>query len=267
MQIKDKLQKVIDEKNNDLSKLVWKGRNRLKDDNYVQNEVRMVDCTIEELKGFYDHCNTMLYNNNKFKPGRYKLKEELSKSINKCNTELAKRFLLDSGFPEFKMIPLLNRFEDDQTLFDLINEGDSIPYEFKDVTIGSLKEAMLDKLGIFNKKPLTITFIVKQGIWLTPEESEEFKGKNKMKQIKEALNFKPNSRIKLKVNPKGLSFEEMKSMLDLRSDKYSNYSNLQLELLRDKMLFILMKDVDRHISEWEERQQNILKVIEFKKES
>ena len=70
---REKLASAIDRKNNDINSFIWKGRKQEVNGVLVQEEKRLVDCTEEELRGFYAHCDSMLYNTNKDYPGRYVL--------------------------------------------------------------------------------------------------------------------------------------------------------------------------------------------------
>ena len=54
----------------------------------MQDEKRLVDCTLEELQRNYDYCKQMLYNENKQKPGRYVLISIIDDQIQRCNCEL-----------------------------------------------------------------------------------------------------------------------------------------------------------------------------------
>ena len=49
----------------------------------------------------------------------------------------------------------------------------NLPDAFEDLPIDLVLDASLDRLGAFNKKHITRTFILKQGVWLTPTEIKE----------------------------------------------------------------------------------------------
>lgn len=57
----NKLQEAIESKNNDINTFVWKYQNG--------KEVKLMDCSREELSKFWVHCNEMLFNNNRYNPG------------------------------------------------------------------------------------------------------------------------------------------------------------------------------------------------------
>ena len=78
---------------NDINSFIWKGEKREVDGKFVQDEKRLVDCTLEELQRNYDYCKQMLYNENKQKPGRYVLISIIDDQIQRCNCELFLRWL------------------------------------------------------------------------------------------------------------------------------------------------------------------------------
>lgn len=84
-----------------------------------------------------------------------------------------------------------------------------------------------------------------------------------MEVIKERL-ILPN--IKLRVDPKGFSYSEFRSLIHLSPlPKISSLPTDTLRLLRDKVFILLDADTDYHITKWEEIKSNIEKVAEYKK--
>ena len=51
------------------------------------------------------------------------------------------------------------------------------PAEFARLPIDVVLEGCLDKLGKFNKQHITLTFILKQGLWFTQQESKDLSEK------------------------------------------------------------------------------------------
>ena len=45
---------------NNINSFVWKGRKQEVNGELVQEEKRLVDCTEEELRSFYAHCESLL---------------------------------------------------------------------------------------------------------------------------------------------------------------------------------------------------------------
>lgn len=128
-------------------------------------------------------------------------------------------------------------------------------------------DGCLDRLGTFNKKHITRTFILKQGIWLTPAESKELaesgETRDRLEVIRERLNIKDIE--KLYINSKGLNYTQMRAMLNIKPNKkYMDLTTHQLETLRYRILFSLEETVKDHIAAWEKRMEEIESVAEFK---
>jgi hypothetical protein len=107
------------------------------------------------------------------------------------------------------------------------------------------------------------------GIYLTPAELRDCNEKdaegNRRKKpdiIKERLGLKPTARLTIK--PSGLSFSEFRSMIKLRSTKYSDLTTEQLVTLRNKVLFRLEQEVNFHIDQWEDLVRKIEAVANYK---
>ena len=80
----------------EISEYIWKKQKQiLGKNNKVQNSVRMIDMSEEELKTAYNHCKQMLFNNEKTSLGRYLVLQEINKQIQYCNAELAVRWFLE----------------------------------------------------------------------------------------------------------------------------------------------------------------------------
>lgn len=274
--LKDKLTEAINAKNNDVKSFVWKkARDKASG---IQEEIRLMDATPEELNTFYAHCHSMLYSTDKVNPGRYVLLDIIKEQWEKCNVEIYLRKLADGsiladgkGYPRHlycqDVLSCLNKnrslFPQDklkELSIDLITGG--LPREFKSLSIASVIDGCLDQLGIMDNKHITFSFILNLGVFLTPEEMKEFSEKDsngntrsKLEVIKERLNIKPD--IHLTVNPKGLNYSELRAMLKLRPAKYSALTTDQLMTLRNKILFKLEQEVNFHISQWEERIRQI----------
>jgi hypothetical protein len=73
----------------------------------------------------------------------------------------------------------------------------------------------------------------------------------------------------LKIDPKGLSYEEFRSLVQLNSkQRFSSLPTTTLELLKNKILLALQialqNDIQWHIQKWTDISNNILRVAEFK---
>lgn len=286
----DKIAAAQEAKSNDINTFVWKGPKKEVGGKMVQEEILLKDATQEQLQKFLDHCNSMLYSKDKDNPGRYPLLKIIKEQRDKCNAELYIRWLenkykKDSPSPrkeyprylyqqDIRTILTNNRetFEKDkldQYPIEQITNG--VPTEFRDVTIALAQDACLGTLGDFNKKHLSLNFITKLGLWFTPtemkdltEKDEKGKTRDRLDVIRERHGLKPT--VNLYINPKGLTYTELRAMLNLKSKsrKYSDLTTDQLTTLRDRVLFFFEEEVEKHIEQWEERKSQILKVAELK---
>lgn len=274
--MKEKLAAAIAKKNNDINTFVWKGRKVEVNGQLVQEEKRLIDCSEEELRTFYNHCESMLYNDSKEYPGRYVLLDIIKDQRERCNAELFLRWLeQEEGVPRFTFLASLRVFLDNNKEIDtkkvFISEalvGDC-PAEFAKLPIDIVLEGCLDKLGKFNKQHITLTFILKQGLWFTQQESKDLTEKTangefreKAEVALERLGLKPT--VNLYMTPKGLSFTQLRAMVNLKSKKYSELTTPQLETLRNRILFSLEDEVKFHISQWETRKNQIKMVCDAK---
>lgn len=114
---------------------------------------------------------------------------------------------------------------------------------------------------------------MKQGIWFTQEEGDQIQEVLKEQKergfettreelVREMLKLPETAKISF--TPNGMSIANMRSMLSLKSRKYSELSSDQLRLLRERILFAHQDDVAFHIKQWEERLDQINKVAELK---
>lgn len=274
--MKEKLAAAIAKKNNDINTFIWKGRKVEVNGQLVQEEKRLVDCSEEELRTFYNHCESMLYNNSKEYPGRYVLLDIIKDQRERCNAELFLRWLeQERSVPRYTFLASLRVFLDNNKGIDtkevFISEalvGDC-PTEFARLPIDVVLEGCLDKLGKFNKQHITLTFILKQGLWFTQQESKDLTEKTatgefreKADVAKERLGLKPS--VNLYMTPKGLSFTQLRAMVNLKSKKYSELTTPQLETLRNRILFSLEDEVKFHINQWETRKNQIKMVCDAK---
>lgn len=269
--LKERLNEAIASKKSDINSFIWKGEKKEVDGKYVQEEKRLVDCTQEELQRNYDYCKQMLYNDNKQKPGRYILLSIINDQINRCNCELFLRWLKTEHHKdrfafvaEIKHVIDKNKDTvDGNTNFPISAMMSGLPDEFSNIPVSLVMDGGLDKLGKLNKQHITLTFILKQGVWLTPEELKELTVKDektgevrdRLEIIKENLSLK-NS-IPIKITPKGLSYTQLRSMTTLKSKKYSELTTDQLKTLRNRILFALGDDCRFHIKQWETRMKQI----------
>ena len=280
--MRDKLTEAIDAKNNDIKSYVWKLARK---SDGTQEEIRLVDATPEQLKAFYHHCESMLHSTDKVNPGRYVLLEIIDEQRRKCNVELFLRKLEQGSicadnkpYPRHLYVQdlraYMNKHKEDFPSNQLKNISiaactGGLPREFERISIEEVLDGCLDQLGFINNKHITFSFILNMGVYLTPSEMKEFDEKDKegntrskLEVIKERLNIK--NTVRLTVKPSGLSFNELRAMVNLKPKKYSELTTDQLLVLRNKVLFKLENEVMFHIEQWEERIRQIKRVAESK---
>lgn len=276
--LQDRLQKAIDKKNLDITTFVWKGHKVLDESgNYKQVEKRLIDMSPAELKGAYEHCKTMLYNKDPQNPGRYVVLEIIADQKDRCGAELLLRYIEhQSEIGRFSLIGAINTFvANNKEALKQIKPVASLLYsnlpdEFQKIPLDLMIDGCIDRLGAFNKKHITRTFILKQGIWLTTAESKDlveydFEGNlvDRLEVIRERLNIKEIE--KLYLNAKGLNYTQMRAMLNIKPNKkYLDLTTIQLETLRNRILFNLEETVRGHIASWERRMEEIEMVVESK---
>ena len=276
--IGEKLKKALEDKSTDVNSFVWKGTKKLDENGkYKQSEKKLVDMTVQELNACYDHCKTMLFNKDVKNPGRYLVLEIIAEQKDRCGAELFLRYVeQEKDISRFTLMNMLNSFlsnnkENLKGIKPIISHMFSgIPDEFDQIPLSLLMDGCLDRLGAFNKKHVTRTFILKQGIWLTPAESKDLiehdadgRPVDRLTIIKDRLNIKDIET--LYINSKGLNFTQMRGMLNLKPNKkYMDLTTHQLETLRYRILFSLEETVKDHIAAWEKRMEEIESVAEFK---
>ena len=268
-------------KEENLNSFIWRFKKEYTDNGPVQNEVKLVDCSLEELKNFHNICKTMLYNKDYHTPGRYLLLELIKEQRAKCNAELFLRWLSEkNGMPRFVFCQSLNEFlaiNADKFKESGINPDEyemngimkDCPIEFATLPSKLVIEGCLDQLGKFERKPITNSFILKQGLNLTSAEKKDLTEYDsngvlvdKFIVIKNRLKLK--STRGLKMSYQGLSYSQFRAMITLRSKKYMDLTSEQLKTLRDKVLFLLEKEVKLHIEQWENRSKQIELVAKSK---
>jgi len=276
--LEDKLTEAIEAKRTDINSFIWKG-NKTIDNNgkYKQTEKKLTAMTEFEINECYDHCKTMLFNKNPQNPGRYLVLELITDQRERCGAELFLRFLETSKqMSRFSLITSMNEFlannkealKGTKVTMDIIFS--SIPNEFEKVPLNLVMDGCLDRLGVFNKKHITRTFILKQGIWLTPAEAKDLveydsfnNSVDRMEVIRDRLGVKEIERLYL--NCKGINYTQMRAMLNIKPNKkYMDLTTIQLETLRNRILFNLEELVRNHIDSWEVRMGEIEMVAEYK---
>lgn len=274
--LSERMQEAIERKSTDINSFEWKGIKVLDSDGkYKQESKKLIDMPRSELGTCYDHCKKMLFNKDSQNPGRYLVLEIISDQKERCGAELFLRFLAEKH--DMSRLSLLSNtttfLNNNKILFKdvkplLKDMFSSIPNEFETLPLSLIVDGCIDRLGAFNKKHITRTFVLKQGVWLTPTESKELlqsdsnPTKDRLEIIREHLGIKDVE--KLYINSRGINYTQMRGMLNLKTNKkYSDLTTVQLETLRNRILFNLEEEVKNHIAAWEKRMEEIEICAEF----
>lgn len=273
----DKLSEALSKQSENIENFVWKGPKI----NGVQEEIKLIDCTFEQLQQFYNHCQEMLYNNDVKHPGRLVLLDIVQDQILRCRAELLIRWLrsekqytntrcledLKNVIKNNKKV-LTNETIKTYPIGEVIN---GIPVEFYKVPISLVMDACLDSLGSYNGSHVTLNFIIKMGLWFTPQEMqkdlyrkdpETGKTMNRLEVVSKELRLNPD--ITLRICDSGLNFAEFRAMYRLKRDKYSNLTSDQLRLLSNKVLYRFQDQCEMQAKQWEDKQQELIKIAEHK---
>lgn len=274
-ELKEKLQKALEDKENDITSYIWKFPKIRIGDNFTQEEVRLVDCGTYDLQKFWDHIQSMLYSKDRNNLGRVSLFKEIQQQQLKCGVELFLRYSESIGSSRTAVLDAIrgsikkNNINPVDVKFMLLSDLLNVPIEYRSLPIEVVMEGCLDKLGKFDRRHITLSFILKQGVWFSKEENKDLTEKNeagderdKKEVIRERLNLSQN--INLILTPTGLSYTQFRALITLKSKKYSELTSEQLKILRKRMLYTLEDDVKKHIDFWEKKEVELQRVAESK---
>lgn len=278
--LKERLLEAQERKENDIKNFTWlypKDR----DNGNVQNEVKLVSCTEEQLKVFYFHCNKMLYNDSKENPGRVNVLKIIQDQITKIGVELMLRDFeaKNENFDRFSFALSIDEFLEKNKDVDpkvaTIKNFIKVARKYEDLTLHSVYEGCIGKLGLFENPHITKSFILRMGLWMSKMAGDHKKLKewaelnklsslNPMDKVYKYLRLKEHD--KLRSNPTGLTLSQIKGMLEItnHSKKYSELTTEQLTTLRYRVLLDLRTSVRSHISRWETLKHQIELVAESK---
>lgn len=275
--LEDKLKEALAEKANDINNFIWKGPKV----NGVQEEIKLIDSSYDQLKKYYDHCMQMLYNTDSKNPGRITLIGIVQDQIQRCRAELLIRWLRSerqytatSCLEDLRTVIANNREELTQEVIKTYPIGElmsGLPIEFNRVPVSLVLDACLDSLGIINTNHLTLSFIVKLGLWFTQQEMqkelyrkdpETGKTINRLEVVAKELRLNPS--ISLRVRDSGLTYSEFRSMYKLKKDKYANLTSEQLKTLSTKVLYRFQEQCEAQAKQWEDKKKELLLIAEHK---
>lgn len=273
----DKLKEALNDKANDVNTYIWKGPKV----NGVQEEIKLVDASYDQLSRYYSHCEQMLSNTDSKNPGRITLLAIVNEQIQKCRAELLIRWLRSEKhytntrcLEDLRTIISNNKdvlTQETIKVYPISEVLNGLPIEFERVPISLVMDACLDSLGQFDNSHLTLNFIVKMGLWFTQQEMQKElyrkdpitgKAVNRLEVVSKELRLNPS--ISLKICATGLSYVEFRSMCRLKRDKYANLTSDQLRLLSDKVLYRFQNQCENQAKQWMDKMEEIKKVAELK---
>ena len=265
----DKLSRAIEKRNSDINSWVWINKDG--------DSIRLIDMSIEDLQNSYNHTLDMLYRTTNYKFGKYVVRQNIHKIYNACNAELLHRFIqhelnVDIFKTNRDILDYINQFKETNHLTNenaITDMFDGLPKEYQELSIGDLVKACLDTLEPINRRLISDDFIMALGVWLTDEDKKdltEYDSHNKLRPwlqvMKERLFIDGGF---FKINPSGLSYPELRSLINLESHaKVSTVPSATLRLLRDKILLMLDQDLEYHIKKWKGLQERIEEVAKYK---
>lgn len=273
----DKLQEALDIKKEDVNSYVWKGPRV----NGVQEEFKLIDTDYDTLKKWYNRCITMLNNTDVHTPGRLVLVNIIDDQIARCRAELLMRWLRkEKQYTNIKCLQDLRQIiaNNKEVLtpetiktYPICEVMSGLPIEFQTVSVGNVLDACMDLLGVFDCSHVTRNFIVKMGLWFTPQELQNElcqrdpntgKPRNRLEVVREILKVDPA--IRLRISETGLTFNEFKAIFNIQKDKYSSYSSEQLNVLANKILYRLQNQCEEQAKQWQDKANEIAKVANIK---
>ena len=273
----DKLQEALDVKKEDVNSYVWKGPRV----NGVQEEFKLIDADYDTLKKWYNRCITMLNNTDVHTPGRLVLVNIIDDQIARCRAELLMRWLRkEKQYTNIKCLQDLRQIiaNNKEVLtpetiktYPICEVMSGLPIEFQTVSVGNVLDACMDLLGVFDCSHVTRNFIVKMGLWFTPQELQNElcqrdpntgKPRNRLEVVREILKVDPT--IRLRISETGLTFNEFKAIFNIQKDKYSSYSSEQLNVLANKILYRLQNQCEEQAKQWQDKANEIAKVANIK---
>ena len=273
----DELQKALNEKKNDVNSYIWKGPRV----NGVQEEFKLIDADYDTLKKWYNRCITMLNNTDVHTPGRLVLVNIIDDQIARCRAELLMRWLRkEKQYTNIKCLQDLRQIiannkeiltPETIKTYPICEVMSGLPIEFQTVSVGNVLDACMDLLGVFDCSHVTRNFIVKMGLWFTPQELQNElcqrdpntgKPRNRLEVVREILKVDPA--IRLRISETGLTFNEFKAIFNIQKDKYSSYSSEQLNVLANKILYRLQNQCEEQAKQWQDKANEIAKVANIK---
>lgn len=242
---------------------IWLGSKEFVNGKKVQKEYVIDDMSVEELKNAINYCSTMLNNEDPEKPGRKIKLAKINEQIKKCNVSI----YLQEQIKQESLITIHDALSSKDSRLKL-SDFMKVKPEFSNITVKLAMDAVMDKLGVFNKNNITLNSLVfNRGVYISPFEYEAYNFKNLSQEeiindVKTILELPDN--VKIKLSPFGFSIDEIKRALAIKDCKYSELDIESLKLLRDKILYNSAEQVLSNIKFWTLKQERLLQTFEKK---
>ena len=242
---------------------VWLGSKKVINGRTVQKEYLIDEMSIEELKNAINYCDTMLNNEDPEKPGRKIKLAKINEQIRKCNVSI----YLQEQIQKESLITIHDALANKDNRLKLSDFMD-VKAEFYNITVKLAMDAVMDKLGVFNKNVITLNSLVfNRGVYISPSEYEAYNFKNlsqeeKISDVRKILDLHEN--VPVKLSPFGFSIDEIKKAISIKDCKYSELDIESLRLLRDKILYNSAEKMISNIRFWTLKKGRLLKTFEEK---
>lgn len=242
---------------------LWYGPKEIIDGKKIQRSKVISEMTKEELEHAIEYCETMLTNKDPEKPGRRVKLDFILNQIKKCNVSIyLKEKMKDESI--MTIYEALTNKDPNARLCDLMK----VKPEYNDITVKLAMQAVMDKLGVFEKSTVTLSSLVQdRGVYISPEEFElyDFKSLDKegrIQQVRDILDL--SEHVPVRLSPFGFTIDDIKKVINLRNAKYSEIDIYTLKLLRDKVLYNSAEKVRRNIKFWTLKKEQLKKTLESK---
>ena len=235
-----------------------------------QESIKLIHASEQQLIKFHDHARSMLTNDDKNKQGRLHVLSKVKDERSLCNVELFLRHL--------ERVKGMTRYTLLDEIFDIVKTYDYSKYNVKDlqiidncadyckIPVNKLIDGCTNSLGIFQDKHVTTNFMLRIGVWLKKEDYVELDEMYPEKTLDEKFIIKFNlpSNIRIKINPKGLSYKQFKAIMSLNKTQYHDMTDEQLLTLRNRVLFDLENMINKQVSFWNKKILELREVADYK---
>lgn len=242
---------------------LWYGPKEIIDGKRVQKSKVISEMTKEELEYAINYCETMLSNKDPEKPGRRVKLEFILNQIKKCNVSIyLKEKMKDESI--MTIYEALTNKNPNSKICELMR----VKPEFNDITVKLAMQAVMDKLGVFEKSTITLNSLVyDRGVYISPKEFELYNLKpldkeERVQQVRKILEL--SDHVPVRLSSFGFTIDDIKKIINLKNIKYSDIDTYTLTLLRDKVLYNSAEKVRRNIKFWTLKKEQLKKTLEEK---